>query len=184
MRIIRLVALLGLVAGGAWAVVQETPYLALGEKAPPFAGKGTDGKDYDLAALTKEKPVFVVFWKERCPHNKSASELINTIQQAYAGKVQMVGVVNASGDGAKSWVDQFGLKYPLLPDQSKETIRAYKVVYSICTMQIGVDGKIVKVFEGYGADAMKQLSEAMAAVAGVQPASVDLTGAPGRRTWG
>jgi len=72
----------------------------------------------------------------------------------------------------------------VLPNKAKETIRAYKVVYSICTMQIGVDGKIVKVFEGYGADAMKQLSEAMAAVAGVQPASVDLTGAPGRRTWG
>lgn len=184
MRITRLVALLGLGAGSAWAVVQDTPYLPPGEKAPAFSAKGTDGKDYSLAALTKEKPVFVVFWKQRCPHNKKASELINSIHQAYGDKVQLVGIVNANADGAKAWVDQFALKYPLLPDESKATIGAYKVAYSICTMQIGTDGKITRVFEGYGAEAMKQLNEAMAAAAGAKPAEVALDGAPGRRTWG
>lgn len=184
MKIQHVVALLVLATGGVWAAIQADAYLAVGETAPPIQGKGTDGKEYDSATITKEKPLFVVFWKERCPHNKKASELFNAIHKAYAGKVPFVGIVNANAEGAKSWVEQFGLNYALLPDASKEVIGAYKVKYSICTFEIGTNGKVVRVFEGYGADAMKQLNEAMAKAAGASVADIDLSGAPGRRTWG
>lgn len=185
MRTLHLVALLAV--GGvsvASALVQSELFLPAGNPAPAFAAPGSDGKDYTLAGLTKEKPVFVVFWKQRCPHNPKAAALINSIQQAYAGKANMVGVVNANQEGAKAWVDQFSLKYPLIADPAKAAISAYKLRYSIATVQIGTDGKITKVFEGYGAEQLKALNEAMAAAAGVKPAEVDLTGAPGRLQWG
>jgi hypothetical protein len=81
-------------------------------------------------------------------------------------------------------VDQFSLNYALLPDPAKNTIGAYKMAYSIGTVQINPDGKIAKVFEGYGSEAMQQLNEALAAAAGTKPAEVDLSKAPGRLTWG
>jgi peroxiredoxin len=171
-------------AVSALALAQEGLYLPAGSEAPPLSGVGTDGKEYSLTGLTKEKPAFVVFWKQRCPHNARASALFNALNKAYEGKVQVIGVVNAPAEGAKAWVDQFSLNYPLLADADKATIKAYKLRFSITTMQIGTDGKIAKVFEGYGAEAMASLNEAMAKAAGTEVAKVDLTGAPGRLTWG
>ena len=182
MRLRSFVVLFGITAAGS--ALQDALYLPVGEVAPPIAGKGTDGKEYSSTFLTKEKPLFVVFWKERCPHNKKASALFNALNKAYEGKVQVVGVVNADSDRAKAWAEQFSLNYALLPDQTKTIIGAYKMRYSIGTVQIGTDGKIAKVFEGYGADQLKALNEAMASAAGTSPVAVDLTAAPGRRTWG
>jgi thiol-disulfide isomerase/thioredoxin len=155
---------LAAVTAAALAWAQGTPYLAIGETAPAISGTGTDGKAYNAPA--KDKPVFVVFWKERCPHNPRAAALFNALHEAYKGKVNFFGVVNAGDAGAKAWVDQFSLNYALLPDQ------------------INPDGKIAKVFEGYGSEAMQQLNEALAAAAGTKPAEVDLSKAPGRLTWG
>lgn len=185
MSIKTVLAALG-VAGAVFApaVLQGEFYLPPGEKAPPIKGIAHDGKTYSLADLTKSKPVFVVFWKERCPHNPRASALFNALAKAYEGKATLLGVVSATSDGAKAWAEQFALSYALLPDGDKAVIGAYKMRFSIGTVQVGSDGKIAKVFEGYGLDAMKQLNEAMAAAAGVKLAEVDLSGAPGRRTWG
>src|SRR5688572_20105414 len=169
-------------AAAALALTQGGLYLPAGEAAPAISGTGTDGKVYSFP--NKEKPAFVVFWKQRCPHNKKASALFNSLNKAYEGKVQVVGLVNADADGAKAWVEQFSLNYPLIPDPEKALIKAYAMKYSIATVQIGTDGKVAKVFEGYGAEQMQALNEAMAAVAGVKPGEVDLTGAPGRLTWG
>lgn len=163
---------------------QTTPYIAVGEKAPAFEGKAADGKDYSLAALAKDKPVFVVFWKERCPHNRNASTLFNNINKAYEGKAQMIGFVNASPENTKAWTERFGVNYPLLPDAEKSVIRSYQLRYSICAFEIGKDGKIAKVFPGYGAEAMNALNAAMAKAAGVDVAKPDLSLAPANLTWG
>lgn len=185
MKVQSLLATLGL-AGAcvALAAVQETPYLPVGEIAPAIDAKGHDGKSYSSAALAKEKPIFVVFWKERCPHNPRAAGIFNALNKAYEGKAPMYGVVNASPEGAANWVKQFSVNYPMLSDAAKDAIKAYKLRYSITTVQIGTDGKIAKVFEGYGREQMASLNEAMASIAGSKPAEVDLTGAPGRLTWG
>ena len=136
-----LVLMVGLTAGVA---PQGTPYLPAGEEAPLFEAKGSDGNTHSLKAMTAKSPVFMVFWKERCPHNRRAAPIFNALKSAYGEKVN----------------------------------------YSICTFLIGTDGKIAKVFEGYGAEAMKSLNESMAKVAGTSVAEVDLSGAPSRMTWG
>jgi peroxiredoxin len=173
---------------GCTALVSATQdpafHLPVGAVAPNIEGKGTDGKDYALQTLIKDKALFVVFWKERCPHNPRASALFNAINKAYEGKATLIGIVNATDDGAKRWVDQFGLNYPLLSDAQKKFIKSYEMKFSIGTFQIGKDGKIAKVFDGYGMESMTALNEAMAEAAGMKPASVDLSTAPKRLTWG
>ncbi len=72
----------------------------------------------------------------------------------------------------------------MLADADEGLIGDYELVRSICTFEIGTDGKIVRVFEGYGQEALKSLNEAMATAAGVPVAEVDLSGAPYRLTWG
>lgn len=167
----------------ACTLVQQPLHLAPGTDAPAFAGVGTDGKDYSLKGLTEAGPAFVVFWKNRCPHNPKASSLINSLAKAYGEKVKLVGFVNSPPEGAKKWVEQFSLPYPLLSDPDKETIKAYGLRFSICTFQIGKDGKIEKVFPGYGKESLEGLRDAMASVAGTK-AEVDLSSAPSSLTWG
>ena len=167
------------------AMTQDKPYLPVGSPAPEISGTGTDGKDYSLKSLTSnKKPLFVVFWKEQCPHNPRASALFNNLNKAYEGKAKLIGVVTASADGAKKWVERFQLNFPLLADANRAIVGSYKLGFSITSFQIGADGKVVNVFEGYGADELKSLNKAMADAAGVPVKDVDLSVAPGRQTWG
>lgn len=168
----------------ACAFAAQDPHIAVGAEAPNFSGTGTDDKEHSLKGLTENGPAFVVFWKERCPHNKKASELINALQKAYGSKVKLVGFVNAPGDNAKTWVKQFGLEYPLLSDADKAVIKSYNLTYSITAFEIGKDRKITKVFPGYGKESMESLGKAMAAAYGADAPKVDLSGAPAGLTWG
>jgi cytochrome c biogenesis protein CcmG/thiol:disulfide interchange protein DsbE len=181
---LRFLPLLALLALGAGVMEQQTPYLAVGSDAPAFELAAADGNAYSLKAMTAEKPVFVVFWKESCPHNRRAAPFFNALKTAYGDKVALLGIVKAGAAGTRSWVDQFGVTYPLLSDGDGKFVDAYDLTYSICTFQVGTDGKISKVFEGYGAAEMTALNTAMAQAAGVAPAEIDLSGAPQRLTWG
>src|SRR5688572_20309263 len=83
-----------------FASVAEDPYLSVGNAAPSISGKAPDGKDYSLETMRKKGSVFVVFWKERCPHNKTASSLFNALAKAHGEKAPMLGVVTATPEGA------------------------------------------------------------------------------------
>jgi len=159
-------------------------YLPVGSEAPAFEIVAADGQTYSLKSLTEKAPVFLVFWKERCPHNRRATPLFNAMKEAYGDKVTLLGIVKASLEGAKSWVDQFSVRYPLLPDADGSLVEGYQLTYSITSFEIGTDGKIAKVFEGYGYDAMSSLNRALAAAVGADAAEIDLSGAPPRQTWG
>lgn len=172
------------VAGIAFGAVQGENYLPAGNMAPAIEGVAPDGKTYSLAKLAKEKPAFVVFWKQRCPHNAKASALFNSLQKAYGEKTSVIGVVNADSEGAKAWTERFAVNYPLLSDPTKAAIGAYKLRYSITTVQVGTNGKIERVFEGYGAESVKALNEAMAKSAGMKMVEIDFSSAPGTLTWG
>lgn len=165
-------------------VPQSKDHIPVGETAPAFELQGADGKQYALKDLTGKQPVFVLFWKERCPHNGRASALYNNLFAAYAGKVQFLGVVTSTVDGAKKWAESFGLKYPLLSDSTRSAISAFQLKKSICVIEIGTDGKIAAVYPGYGADSLNALNQALAKAAGTSAAQVDLSSAPGGLTWG
>ncbi len=166
----------------ARAYVQQL-HLAPGADAPAFSGVATDGREVSLKNLTETGPAFVVFWKNRCPHNPKATSLINALAKAHGEKVKLIGFVNSPAEGAKKWVEQFSLPYPLLADPDKETIKAYGLRYSICTFQIGKDGKVEKVFPGYGKESLEGLRDAMATISGAK-VDVDLSSAPSSLTWG
>jgi peroxiredoxin len=155
-----------------------------GSPAPDFEVTADDGNTYTIASLTEDSPAFIVFWKERCPHNPRAAGLFNSLGTAYGGKVKLVGVVSAPSDRIGDWADQFNTTYPLLPDGDKAIIESFSLTSSIVTYQIGTDGKIAKIFGGYGYDAMSALNEAMAGAAGTDVAEIDLSSAPTRTTYG
>ncbi len=177
-------AALAACVAASFAFIGDDPYLAVGSPAPAIAGKASDGKTYSLESLTKNGSAFVVFWKERCPHNPRAAAMFNALAKAHGEKAPLLGVVTASVEGAAKWTEQFQLTYPMVADADRSIINAYKLRYSICTFEVGKDGKIANVFGGYGSEAMSALNAAMGKASGKDPGSVDLSNAPQRLTWG
>lgn len=177
-------AAVGLMALSAVIYAQQGEAGLVGKDAPAFDALSTAGKKVSLKSLTKDGPVFLVFWKEQCPHNPRASALFNEIHKAYGEKSRMVGLVTAGADGASKWQKQFGVEYPFLADGDKSIQGSYALPKSIVTIMVGKDGKVEKTFPGYGATEMAELNEAMAAAAGVPAKKLELVGAPARKTYG
>lgn len=163
---------------------EQRIFLPEGSVAPTFSGKAHDGRDISLDKMLKKGPIFVLFWKEVCPHNPRASILYNTLYEAYKDKVQFVGIVWTSPEKIAEWAKGFQVQYPLLPDPEKKLIKAYEMRFSIVAMEIGKDGRIAQVFPGYGKETLENLNRAFAKAAEVEVANVDLSKAPPRQTFG
>lgn len=174
-----------LAAAAAFALQrgQEPPSI-VGQAAPEFTATGTDGKTYSLAGVEKKAPMIMVFWKNPCPHNPRASSLVNSVVDAYKGKVNFMGVVNAEGDAAKKFNEQFGKDYVMLQDPGKAIIGGYKQPRSIVFVVVDKDKKVADVIGGYSAESMAKLNTAMAKAAGMEEAKLDFSGAPTRTTYG
>ena len=166
------------------AMAPLADYLPVGSEAPGFESVATDGETYSVENLTTKGSAFFVFWKGSCPHNRRAAPIFNAMKETYGDKVRILGIVTTSAEGTKKWVDDFNVNYPMVPDADGSMTDAYSLKYSIFTYQIGTDGKVAAVFNGYGFDAMNSLNKAIAEAAGVDAAEIDLGGAPTRLTKG
>jgi peroxiredoxin len=168
-------------AVGQYATGQNS---IVGQAAPDFTATGTDGKTYSLAGVEKNSPMILVFWKNPCPHNPRASALVNSIVEAYKGKVNVVGVVNDQGDSAKKFQEQFGKGYAFLNDPGKSIIGSYKQSRSIAFVVVDKYKKVEAVIGGYSQESMALLNKTMAKAAGMEEAKLDFSGAPTRTTYG
>lgn len=166
------------------ATAQRPMHIAVGSEAPAIKGTTTEGKSFDLAQSRAKGNSFVLFWKERCPHNPIASSLFNNLAKAYGPDLRFTGVVTASEEGAKTWVKRFEVAYPMINDAEKAIVKSYQLRASICTFEISPDGKVVAVYPGYGATELESLNKAMAASLKKDVAEVDLKLAPKALTWG
>ena len=184
MMIAAVVLLAAGIVGGAVPRQDSPYYLPAGTEAPDFSGTTADGSLVSLEATIGEGPLFLVFWKESCPHNPRAMPSFNAMKEAYGEQVNLLGVVRASPEGTRSWAEKFEAAFPLLPDAEEKVILDYRVAFSIATFRIGQDGKISRVFEGYGQDELAALNQAMAEAAGAEPIQLDMSRIPSRQTWG
>lgn len=151
----------------------------LNKPAPAFVGSTASGKSYDLKSLVAKGPVFLYFIKQDCPVNARAVKFYNRIYQATGGNANFIGVINADADGYLAWSKRYSPPFPVVLDRNLKIIHAYRAERSPWVVQIGTDGKISNVWEGYSGDMLKELSARI----GVK-GPVDLTGAPDSASYG
>ncbi|MCC6932457.1 MAG: thioredoxin family protein [Deltaproteobacteria bacterium] len=60
--------------------------LNIGDKAPYFSLKGTDGKIYSLDNLADERALVIVFWSNHCPMCRSYENKLLAIAEKYQGE--------------------------------------------------------------------------------------------------
>lgn len=122
----------------------ESLKLELGNPAIDFSLPGTDDKTHALADFAEAKVLIVIFMCNHCPYILAVLDRLIAIQADYGDKgVQLVGI-NANDasqypddnfENMKSIVEEKGINFPYLYDETQKTARAYQAQ---CTPDIFV----------------------------------------------
>ncbi|MEJ6007249.1 TlpA disulfide reductase family protein [Paucibacter sp. AS339] len=145
-----LVGLNGL-AGTAWAVP------AVGDKAPEVVGKTLDGDTVSLAPYAG-KVVVLSFWATWCPHCLKELPILEGIQKTGGEQVQVIAINTEARDVYKKVARAMkGLSLQLAWDAGKIGSQAYGVSGIPHLVIIGRDGRITRVFKGYGEGSLDRI---------------------------
>lgn len=108
--------------------------LKLGDKAPYFSLKGTDGKIYSLEEFKDAKILAVIFTCNHCPYAQAYEQRICSLAELYRPRgVQFVticsndsrGYPQDSFDNMVEKSKSLGFPFPYLQDETQVTAKAY-----------------------------------------------------------
>lgn len=147
--------------------------LKVGDTAPDFTMKGSDGKSYNLAELNKQGKAVVVAWFPRAFTGGCTKECKSFKEDGAKMRGFEVAYFTASNDPAeenKKFAESLGVDYPILSDPDSSVAKAYGVLNANgkaaqrWTFYIGADGKILAIdksvkTETHGADVAGKLGE-------------------------
>jgi peroxiredoxin len=134
-----------LVASLAWAAQ------TLSGPAPAFSLQSRDGAQVSLAAL-KGKVVMVNFWATWCvpcrqemPHLQALYERYNSL----GFELLAVNVEKNNAEGARKWLEETPVTFPVLFDPNNEVTKLYKVQTMPSTVLVARDGTMRFIHHGY-----------------------------------
>jgi thiol-disulfide isomerase/thioredoxin len=147
---------------------QATPYLVgeakeglrLGDFAPELTWMTDDGAtatltDLDGNPVTLEalrgKLVWLNFWASWCPPCQGETPVLRDLDERYRDEglvIVGVAVQETAPDVVKTYVERYGLAYPIGFDATAKVFDAYKVFALPTQYFIGSDGRILGVVNG------------------------------------
>lgn len=116
-----------LISSALWVPAAE---LKVGDNAPNFELKGSDGKTYRLSDFKGKKPI-VIAWFPKAFTGGCTKECKAMKEQGDAIRKYDVAYFTASVDEAeqnKKFAESLNLDYPILSDPTKETAKAFGVL--------------------------------------------------------
>lgn len=108
--------------------------IRIGDQAPNFALKGTDGKIHSLEEFGSKKLLVVIFTCNHCPYAQAYQDRIKAIQEDYAEHGVQVVAINPNDstgypeDSFAKMVErakQARFNFPYLRDESQQVAKAY-----------------------------------------------------------
>jgi peroxiredoxin len=155
-----------LIVGGIWLVMSRTP-IGGGSAAnsdavssEPAAVAGHPAPDFELKNLAGESirlsdyqgtPVIVNFWATWCPPCRAEFPDFQKVSVEQGDKLVIIGVNYTASDSPElvpGFVDEFGITFPIVLDETGETVKTYRVVGLPTTVFIDRNGIIQEVFTG------------------------------------
>jgi cytochrome c biogenesis protein CcmG/thiol:disulfide interchange protein DsbE len=133
-----------------------------GKAAPAFKLPGLDGKTVALASL-KGHVVILDFWATWCGPCRASLPHLDKLYQAEKANGVEVFALDQQEDqkDVEEFVKQTKLTVPALLDRDGKVGAAYGVEGIPQTVVIGKDGKVLKVFVGFGPDSPELLQKAV-----------------------
>lgn len=156
----RLLYILILIAGLAWIGISADPLgiasrdiaaPQAGFPAPDFTLKTPAGESYTLSEL-RGSAVLVNLWATWCPPCRAEMPAMQALYEEYRAQGFVVLAVNATNQDnpleIAPFVNQYGLTFPILLDETGEVSRAYALRSLPSSYFIGRDGRIDEVVIG------------------------------------
>ncbi len=122
----------------------ESTTINLGTKAEDFDLPATDGKRYSLDSFKDSKGLVVAFTCNHCPYAQASWPLLTKLADQFRNKnISFVGInpndenlyPEDSFEVMKEKIDEWGINFPYLRDESQEIARNYGAV---CTPDVFV----------------------------------------------
>jgi peroxiredoxin len=144
LRAFSVLVLTTLVASLAWAAALSGP-------APGFSLRSSDGQQVSLGQM-KGKVVMVNFWATWCvpcrqemPHLQALYERYNSL----GFELLAVNVEKNNAEGARKWLEETPVTFPVLFDPNNEVTKLYKVQTMPSTVLVARDGTMRFIHHGY-----------------------------------
>lgn len=143
--------------------------VAESRSVPSFSLKATDGQTWAQSSLVA-KPTIAVFFAATCPHTLKSMPDWNRVAAKFAGKVRVVGFVNADLAGTKQLVQKSKSKLLLIADPGATTMRKFGAGHSLDFAYVSKKtGKVEGFWEGYSAGIMGEATGLAKSKDGVNP---------------
>lgn len=122
----------------------------VGFQSPRFELQGLSGESFSLADLNG-KPALINFWASWCgPCRKEAPELVRLYEQ-YKDQIAFYAINMTADDsiaGAKAFVEEFKLPFPILMDENGAVTAQYRVKSIPTTFFVDGRGTIQSITTG------------------------------------
>ena len=118
--------------------------------APGFALESLDGQQVSLAEQ-KGNVVMINFWATWCVPCRQEMPHLEALYERYQSLGFQLLAVNVEDNpgGARKWLEQTPVTFPVLLDPKNEVSKLYKVVAMPSTVLVGRDGTLRFIHHGY-----------------------------------
>ncbi len=170
------------VAWSAWGFVQP---VGPGAAAPDFTVRSTDGELIQLKHALEKGPVILYFTSTGCPVASKANPYYRELASAFKStKVSFYAVVNAGEAETKAWALKRKLDFTCIPDGRYSIIKAFRVTKAPGCAVIGVDGTVLKYWDGWSKATLQAIARVVAAAARMTVPKLALKGASSTLEFG
>jgi peroxiredoxin len=135
-----------------------------GQKAPNFALKSADGKEFSLSKLLERGPVVAAFYKVSCPVCQFTFPYLQRMHQLYgSGDVTFLGIGQDSPADAQKFAKQYGVTFAMVTDE-----KSYRVSndYALTTVPtiflINSDGTVQVSSTGFSRPDLEKIAGELA----------------------
>ena len=122
----------------------------VGKSAPDFTLKSLDGKNLKLSEMTGNV-ILINFWASWCGPCREEMPLLNALHNKYEPLGFTVLGVNVEEDlkGAKGFLKNFPVDFPVLLDNTNKVSKQFEVVAMPTTVVVDRDGNMRYLHQGY-----------------------------------
>ena len=118
------------------ALVNAQPYpkgLAVGDKAPVFSGKDSQGETFDLDKKLKKGDVVLIFYRGQwCPYcNKQMSSLNDSLQMINAKGASLVAITPETVENVSKTIVKTKASFPIISDNNLAIMKSYQVDFAV-----------------------------------------------------
>lgn len=151
-----------------------------GEVAPDFTLVDTEGVSFTLSESLADGPVFLYFIEVDCPCCTTGTPVYSALARLHGEHVTTVGIINATGERSRDWVERNRPPFRVLEDPDLRVIDEFGVLAGLTTILVDREGRMVAHHPGISQDIVRELNVLMATTAGAPVPAFETTAAPER----